>query len=130
MDVLLIEDDIATRKMLDLFLTKSGNTSKSYATPRACPVLCGETHQCTADKPCADAMISDFHLPEMTGLDIFLIQRQKGCKLPDKAKLIISAGVSKDQKKAIETEGYEYLAKPFRLVDISDFLANSGQKDH
>lgn len=120
--VFLFEDDPSTSKLLQLYLLKLGERVMTFAEPSCCPVYGNDSCRCERTLPCADIIISDYHMPHMNGLELFLQQEARGCKSLAQNKLIISAGISQQEKEEILAHGYRYLEKPFRLELIATFI--------
>lgn len=120
--IFLFEDDPSTSKLLQLYLLKLGERVMTFSEPSCCPVYGNDSCRCERTVPCADVIISDYHMPDMNGLELFLRQEARGCKSLPQNKLIISAGISREQQDEILSHGYRFLEKPFRLELIAGFI--------
>jgi len=116
--VLVIDDDAYCLDIaVEYFLDKGFITTSQLRAD--CPMLQENLPACPMSEPCYDIIFSDNRMPEMTGLDFFIDQAQKGCKLPTQRKALISGDISAaDEKKAKEL-GYKVFKKPCSL-DILD----------
>ena len=107
--ILIIEDEPALAALLKQVLLQKGHDVHVFSDPTSCPVYRGHESECPQNTACADVIISDHMMPNMTGIDFFRFQRMRGCKAPDENKVLITGtAIHADLKKAIEeSEGKE-----------------------
>ena len=60
--------------------------------------------------------------PELTGLEFFEYQRQRGCKVSPEHKTLISGGISKKDQELAESMGYKVFHKPTPLDLIDSWI--------
>ncbi len=122
--IIIIDDDPAISLLLKTALKKQGHHVLTFPDPTACPcpVLKKEICFCPQEFPCADIVISDIVMPNMSGIDFFKRQREGGCKAPDVNKALISATANKEHFDAIEELGCNFFKKPFKLVEIVKWI--------
>jgi hypothetical protein len=58
----------------------------------------------------------------MNGIEFLNAQTQRGCKLDNRNKAIISGQMDNEQKKIVDRLGCKFFQKPFKLSDLSDWL--------
>ena len=109
-DILLVEDDIALRNVLQEFLELSG--FKVNTAENAIKGL--EAFQ---KKPC-NIVITDINMPgEMSGVDV--VRRIKAFR-PD-TRIFVCTGQS-DKISAIENVAHQVIKKPFNFDDIKKII--------
>ena len=123
MRILVVEDDEAIAGLLKVLLEKRGHQVEVFIDPERCPYQGNNGCTCPSATTCTDAIIVDYQLPRMTGLELLLRQEQAGCCVPSANKAISSALISDERKTEIETHGFTALRKPFEIALLDDFLA-------
>lgn len=87
-----------------------------------CTMMKKGLDSCPMSEPCYDFILSDNRMPDMTGLEFFTHQQQRGCKVPPQRKALISGDISgKDQKTAIKL-GYKIFQKPCQLDTLDQWI--------
>lgn len=123
MKILVFEDDQSLANLLKVTLVKKGHDVSVFSDPTACPVYLNHEAICPRETPCADVVISDYKMPNMTGLDFYKLQRCRGCKALDKNKALITGSKITDAlKKEIEDLGCHYIKKPFRITEVTEWV--------
>ena len=121
--IIVLENDPTLAGLLQLSLENKGHTVKVFDNPEACPIFKKHEQKCPKDDPCADVIITDLMMPNISGIDFLTIQRRRGCKAPDANKAIISgAAISEEQQKAIDELGCKFFKKPFRLIELVQWV--------
>lgn len=128
--IIIIDDDIAINLLLKIGLTKLGHNVLTFPDPTVSPclVLKEATCFCPQELPCADIVISDIVMPNMSGIDFFKLQRARGCKAPNENKALISATINKVSFESIDELGCNFFKKPFRLVDIFKWIEKCAER--
>ena len=93
-----------------------------------CPIIEGHVEGCFRKDPCADLIITDFRMPERTGIELLEIQARRGCKLDVRNKAIMSAYIDDENKKRIESLGCSFIQKPFEFSRLSEWLDECEQR--
>ena len=123
MKILVIEDDQSLANLLKIALTQKGHEVLIYSDPTACPVYIDHASLCARETPCADVIISDYILPNMSGLDFYKIQRGRGCKALDQNKALITGSAITDEiKKDMEELGCHFIKKPFTIAEVIQWV--------
>jgi len=78
--VIIFDDEPSLLELLELCFAKWGYEVFSYSTPVVCPLNGSSAGICESHAPCADLVISDFQMPQMTGIELFQLQAQRGCR--------------------------------------------------
>jgi CheY-like chemotaxis protein len=95
----------------------------SFSQPVICPVYQNnENGGCMNEHPCSDVIITDKRMPFMSGIQLLRDQAKNGCRLTPMNKALITAYLDESEQKALQELGAFYLAKPFRMMDLSQWL--------
>jgi two-component system, chemotaxis family, chemotaxis protein CheY len=104
--ILLVDDDPDIRSLTRTFLEHEGyNVFSSGTAERAAQIF--------RSVPQIDLLITDLYMPGRSGLELAHELKALRSELP---VLMISGGVMADEE--LGTEGWSFLAKPFRLPDL------------
>ena len=120
--VIILDDDNMVLNSLKKWLSQKDYEVLTFNDPTVCPVYEERTDHCMKEKPCADIIISDFNMPELTGIELLQYQSQRGCKIDDKNKAIMSGYIDDTMVKAINESDYAFFKKPLDVSFISDWL--------
>lgn len=126
--ILIFDDEAIILKLLEHCFVKLGFEVFSYQTPVVCPFNKNSNGGCESLSACADLMLSDFQMPRMTGIELFQLQEQRGCKLGRKMKAIMSGHSDVGLLTRCEDLGYRFIEKPFACSDLSHW-AGGREKD-
>ncbi|MCF6267586.1 MAG: hypothetical protein L3J57_13725 [Desulfuromusa sp.] len=118
---LVIDDDIFCLDMVEEYLSDQEFDITASLKP-TCPMIEQNKSTCPMQAPCYDIILSDNHMPEMTGLEFFELQRQGGCKLAPEHKALISGDISREEQKIAAIMGYKVFHKPTPLNLIDSWL--------
>ncbi|MEX0880182.1 MAG: sigma-54 dependent transcriptional regulator [Thermoanaerobaculia bacterium] len=108
MRVLIVEDDVATRKGLELAIRELGSQARSVGTA-------GEAARAIEDfKP--EILIVDVHLPDGDGIEVFRHARESD---PTRDGVVITGQASVDSAvEALRAGVSDYLLKPLRPAQL------------
>jgi CheY-like chemotaxis protein len=127
--VIIYEDDPALATLLEQVLVHKGHDVQVYADPTNCPVYHDHGNECSQEVACADVIISDHMMPNITGVDYYRLQRVRGCKTPNENKaLITGSAMHADLKAAIEELGCHYIKKPFKIAEILKWIDECAER--
>ena len=115
MKVLIADDDHLIRAQLSDLLEEMGHTVVAASNGAEAVVLCGR------EKP--DAVIVDFLMPKLSGLDALLAMRQGGRKLPAVLLTAISDATVRGIEGADAPDAI--LGKPFNRKTVEKALARA-----
>jgi two-component system phosphate regulon response regulator OmpR len=112
--ILVVDDDLDIRTILDDFLTSQGFIVRTASDGRTALAL-------FSAEP-FDALLVDLQMPDMTGLEVAVAIREKNTQIP----LALVTGSSHVlTREELERIGIDHLfAKPFDLHDIGSWLAS------
>lgn len=129
MKIVVFEDEPASATMVETMLVHSGHEVHVFPDPTLCPIYRDHGAQCPKNSPCADVLISDYQMPEMTGLEFFMLQRKRGCKALDQNKALVSGtSVNKSMRHDIEELGCHFIKKPFKMTELLDWVDECAQR--
>ncbi|MBI3556286.1 MAG: response regulator [Deltaproteobacteria bacterium] len=112
--LLVIDDDVGMRSLLNDVLCTSGYTVTSFSD------AIGALKIVTANDQNIDAIICDLNMPRISGFDFLdMLQRMKS-KIP--LILITAFGTKKTEQEAQKKGAFGYLSKPFQLSEISELI--------
>ena len=123
--IIIFDDEAVLLELLGLCFAKWGYEVFSYRTPMVCPFSGSSSSCCESLAPCADLVISDFQMPQMTGIELFQLQAQRGCKIDKKMKAIMSGRTDAKLITQCGDLGYRFFEKPFDCSDLKDWLSES-----
>ena len=126
--VMIFDDEPMLLELLEFYFDKWGYEVLSYQTPVDCPFNRSSVGSCGNVVPCADLMISDFRMPQMTGIELFQAQEQRGCKIDKKMKAIMSGLSDGELSTRCEDLGHKFFQKPFNCSEIHGWLSECEKK--
>lgn len=122
---LLLEDNTAIRFALKQLLDKLGFEVLDFPDPGSCPLQRADKCSCPRDRFCADVIISDIDMPQVSGIDFVANQVRKGCKVKNIA--LMSGGWSTNELHQADALGCKTLSKPFDFAELKRWLHNCEQ---
>ena len=120
--VIILEDDEDSRRILAMVLERRGYEVVSAAEPLICPLYTDLDARCTHEFPCGDFLLSDNHMPRMTGLQFVARQKERGCKGAVRNKAILSGTWELLELETAARLGCKVFTKPYNLDDIFHWL--------
>lgn len=107
--ILVVDDDPDIRSLMRTFLETEGyEVFTSGDADRAVEIF-GRVAR-------IDLLVTDMYMPQRTGLDLAMELRRDRHDLP---VLVISGGAVPDEQRAgLQVQGWNFLAKPFRLPEL------------
>jgi DNA-binding NtrC family response regulator len=110
--VLVVEDDDSLRRVTQLHLEKLGFPTSAAADAEEALRIMGESPY--------DVLLTDFHLPGMSGLD--LLKRVK-LEHPDTIVIVVTAfGTVASAVEAMKSGAYDYITKPLHHFELKELL--------
>jgi len=118
----VVDDDPAICSMLQILLSNKGHQVETYADPTATPITLQQGTVCCHPHPCADAMLVDYFMPNMNGLEFLRLLEVRGCRAIKGNRAIITAYGTSELCQELEQLGVKYFRKPFRFPEIDKWL--------
>ena len=123
---LILEDDENIRALFAHIVRRRGYEVVGYPDPTVCPLSRTSRCACPADSPCADVVITDLHMPNVTGLEFIAAQKEKGCRVGNIA--LITADPSGSDVDAATELGCRAFTKPVSVAQINEWLDECEQR--
>ncbi|MCD6526203.1 MAG: response regulator [Desulfuromonas sp.] len=119
---IVFEDDDNCRQLLCLILEKRGYEVISSADPTICPAYASHHGQCASNNACGDFLLTDQHMPHMTGLDFIASQERRDCKGAMMNKAVLSGSWTSAELSQANQLGCKVFRKPYRVSEINAWL--------
>ncbi len=119
--VIIFDDDAMLLEVMELYFDKWGYEVFPYQSPMSC-LFNGSAGGCKNLASCADLMISDFQMPQITGMELFHFQEQRGCSIGKKMKALMSGQVDEALLKQCNNSGYRFFKKPFSFSELDSWV--------
>ncbi|NIS60195.1 MAG: response regulator [Proteobacteria bacterium] len=116
----VFEDNDTLRSMIGSILESRGYEVLSYSEPNLCPMSLDRECPCPHEHACADIIITDVNMPNMTGLEFLKNRKQNGCKIENRA--VMSGRWTDKELDEAQRLGCQIFEKPFRFKDLSEWL--------
>ena len=111
MRILIADDDLLTRRILEKILAKSGHEVVAAASgSEAWQILSGQDPPALA--------ILDWMMPQMTGVEVCRKVREAGGSVPTYLVVLTSRGQTDDLVTAFEAGADDYITKPFETEEL------------
>lgn len=120
--ILVFEDEFVIRKPICNFLRSKGYEVLDFPSPVTCALVTDKKCACPRDHACADIVITDMNMPEMTGLELIRMLADKGCHAPPQNKIVTSSSLTPEQHEEFRTLGCHFLPKPFQLHELLELI--------
>jgi DNA-binding response OmpR family regulator len=118
--IILFDDEPIIRKLFGHYFQSKGYEVIKYQNPSLCPLQHTHDCQCEEQELCADIMITDVDMPNVSGLDFIESQLRKGCKIPNIA--IMSGLWTESKMKRATNLGCTVFQKPIKLSVLTEWL--------
>ena len=118
---LLFEDNLLCRDLMTDILQEKNFRVTAFAGPTRYLSDKADCH-CHSDLACVDALITDNQMPGMTGLELLQRFNNRGCKIPNHRRAIISGSWSEEEYHQARQLGCKIFQKPFSIEEINQWL--------
>ena len=108
--------------LYNLYLRSKGFEVFNFPSPNDCALIAQQKCTCSQDYACADIIIAQMDMDGMSGLELIKHQREKGCHTLPQNKAVISSKFTDRQKYEANALGCKILQKPFRLIDMMNWI--------
>ena len=127
--IIVFEDDPALATMLEHAFLHTRHDVHIFADPTDHLVCHDHEAPCPPDKPCAEVILSDHMMPNITGIDLLLHQKKRNCKIADTNKAIMTGAViGTELKVTIEKLGCQMFKKPFKVAEILKWVDECAER--
>lgn len=110
---MIVDDDEGVLRLLKTVLDKRGWIVLAVASPKHLSMPSGRHGRCEVDRPCYDLIISDVHMPDMSGIDFFATLRRDACKC--RHAFLISGACTAGEVADAHKQGFELVPKPLDI---------------
>jgi DNA-binding response OmpR family regulator len=117
---LVFEDDNTLRYVVKCALDARGYEVMVFENPAECALLKNHDCRCESNEVCADIMVSDVDMPEVSGLEFAKTQTRKGCKIVSIG--LMSGRWSEPQLKEARELGCKTFEKPLDIGELNHWL--------
>jgi DNA-binding response OmpR family regulator len=118
--IILFDDDQNITQCLQQVLKRKGYEVFIYHDPSLCPLQHSHNCQCEENEQCADIVITDIDMPNVSGLHFIDDQVGKGCKIQNIA--IMSGRWSEQNIKHANALGCKIFEKPFNISNLLEWI--------
>jgi DNA-binding NtrC family response regulator len=126
--IMIFDDEESILSLFSDFFPPSGYEVLTFREPVVCPVYDHRPDSCPALSPCADAVITDYRMPGMNGLELLEKQVRMGCAVPVRNKAVMSGHCGETLQNEIGGRGYLFFQKPVRFSTIRQWLRECGER--
>ena len=123
---IVLDDEYAIRSLICEILEERGYEVHVASEPFSSPIYLESKCDCPVDTPCANILITDINMPNMTGLEFIKHQKRKRCKIQNMA--VMSAGWTAEGIEHAKRFGCHIFKKPFNFDDIKKWLDSCERK--
>jgi DNA-binding NtrC family response regulator len=126
--IMIFDDEESILSLFRDFFPPTDYEVLTFREPVVCPIYDHCSDSCPALSPCADAMITDYRMPGMNGLQFLEKQTGMGCALPIQNKALISGYIDETLQNEIRGRGYVFFQKPVRFSKIRQWLRECAER--
>jgi CheY-like chemotaxis protein len=125
--VILIDDDPVMLDILKQFFELLGYEVMACRATECCPEYNGQ-NGCDPMRACGDILITDYHMPGMSGLALLQKQMKMGCRLTMQNKAVVSGYLDAAAKEALDAMGCAHFNKPFTFDMLGKWVNECEQR--
>ena len=115
--IIFDDEDFVLNMLEDVFQMRNYEVFGFKDASNICPMHGRSTADC-GTFPCADVLLTDFHMPGMSGLELLRRQTARGCSLDNRNKGVISGNIDGSSLRQIEEMGCSFFQKPFSIQSL------------
>ena len=121
--ILIVDDEECIRDSMQMYLSEKGYDVATLENPVRCDGA--DSRLCHGLDDCADVLIIDQWMPEMTGLEYLSCRHDWGCRAMGQSKALMSASLTDDLRKQALELGCTVFEKPVSLESIEGWIAKT-----
>lgn len=120
MKAVILDDDPMIQSLLVTVLNSEGYSVSSYSSPVECRLFTDPGCPCSMKGNCPDAIITDWDMPEFSGMEFVEKLKEKNCLCRNIAMI---SGFSREEDLLRDVpEGVKVFAKPFSVQRVRSWL--------
>lgn len=116
----VLDDEYAIRTLICDILKERGYEVHVSSEPFFSPIFLESKCSCPVEIPCANVIITDINMPDMTGLEFIEHQKINGCKVQNIA--VMSGRWTEEELQHAKSLGCRTFKKPFRIDELKTWL--------
>lgn len=118
--IIIVDDEESIRDTFRWYLEDLGHEVSTFAEPLECDI---KTHcSCQKSTACCDALLIDYHMPTMNGLDFIEGQMKGGCKGDPRNILLMSGDTTRIDMNKVAAIGCRIEQKPLSLDTLETWI--------
>jgi CheY-like chemotaxis protein len=115
---IVCDDDEAIQLLFRHILERAGYEVLTADTPITCAFYREHDDSCPQHDRCTDVLITDYAMPDMTGLELLEMQHNGGCKLTSKNKALVTGNEDSGLRKRAAVLGCHFFPKPLLISSL------------
>jgi CheY-like chemotaxis protein len=119
---IICDDDGQILNLLQRRLEMLGYEILTAETPMTCAFYREHVDGCPQHDRCTDVLVTDYDMPDMTGLELLEIQHRGGCKLTSRNKALMTGNKDSELKQRAEALGCHFFPKPLLIPTLIAWL--------
>jgi CheY-like chemotaxis protein len=117
---IVLDDNNTVRTVISDILEDRGYEVFDSSEPTFSPIYLDSKCPCSGEYLCANIVITDINMPNMTGLEFIEYQKSMGCKIPNIA--VMSGRWTVEELEHAKRLGCHTINKPFKVDEIKKWL--------
>ncbi len=117
---IVLDDNNTVRTVISDILKDRGYEVFNSSEPTFSPVYLDSKCPCSGEYLCANIVITDINMPNMSGLEFIEYQKSMGCKIQNIA--VMSGKWSDEEREHAKKLGCYTINKPFKISEIKKWL--------
>ncbi len=120
--IVLVDDDPMVLHALKAFFQRNGHVVTIFEDPSLCPIFTRPHGACFQGSACPDIIITDFDMPDVSGVKFVDFVYSKGCKCKHVA-LLSGIGVPDREMRRLAKYGTRFFTKPLDFAEVEAWMA-------